>query len=81
MKYLMLIRADGLPAPEELTVMQRELPGWDQDITALRRFEDLPRPARDYVSFIESSIGRPIRYVSVGAHREALIDRQGGGPR
>ena len=64
---------------ESVRPVYRELPGWDQDITAVRKFEDLPGSARDYVSFIESSIGRRIRYVSVGAHREALIDRQGGG--
>jgi hypothetical protein len=32
MKYLMLIRADGRPAPEELAVMQRELLGWDEEM-------------------------------------------------
>jgi hypothetical protein len=30
MKYLHVIWADGMPAPEELAVMQRELPGWDK---------------------------------------------------
>jgi len=50
MKYLMLIRADGLPAPEELTVMQRELPGWDEEmdgrgVRLLGRELDLPETA------------------------------------
>ncbi len=30
MKYLSFIWADGLPAPEDVAVMQRELPGWDK---------------------------------------------------
>jgi hypothetical protein len=32
MKYLSLIWADGLPAPEELAAIQRELPGWAQEM-------------------------------------------------
>ena len=50
MKYLLLIRADGLPAPEELAVMQRELPGWDEEmrgrgVKLLGRELDLPETA------------------------------------
>lgn len=30
MKYLLLIWACGLPTPEQLAVMRRELPGWDE---------------------------------------------------
>ena len=37
--------------------------------------EDLPKEARDYVEFIEKRVGCPIKYVSVGAEREALIIR------
>jgi hypothetical protein len=50
MKYLLLIRADGLPAPEELAVMQRELPGWVEEMNGrgVRLFGrelDLPETA------------------------------------
>jgi adenylosuccinate synthase len=51
------------------------MPGWTEDITGVRKFEDLPKAARDYVQLIETSIGRPARYVSVGAHRSAMIVR------
>ena len=51
------------------------LPGWKCDITKARKWEDLPKEARDYVTFIEEKIGCPIKYVSVGAEREALIIR------
>ena len=51
------------------------LPGWNCDITGCRRWEDLPKEARDYVEFIEARVGAPIKYVSVGAEREALIIR------
>lgn len=51
------------------------LPGWNCDISGVRKYEDLPKAARDYVEFIESRVGCPIKYVSVGAERDALIIR------
>ncbi|MBP1587620.1 MAG: adenylosuccinate synthase [Clostridia bacterium] len=49
------------------------LEGWKSDISGVRRWEDLPKAARDYVTFIEKAIGCPIRYVSVGPERESII--------
>ena len=51
------------------------LPGWNCDISGCRTWEELPKEARDYVLFIEEKVGCPIKYVSVGAEREALIIR------
>ena len=51
------------------------LPGWKCDISGVRRFEDLPGAAQDYVLAIEKEVGCPIRYVSVGAEREQYIER------
>ncbi len=51
------------------------LPGWNCDISGIRRWEDLPQSTRDYVEFIEKKVGCPIKYVSVGPEREALIIR------
>ena len=50
MKYLLFICADGVPAPEELAVMQRECPGWveEMDGRGVRLFGrelDLPETA------------------------------------
>lgn len=50
--------------------------GWKCDISSVRRFEDLPKAAQDYVSFIEKQIGCPITYVSVGAERDSIIIRK-----
>ena len=41
----------------------------------MRRYEDLPKEARDYVETVEKAIGCHISYVSVGAEREAIITR------
>ena len=51
------------------------LPGWGEDISKVRRFEDLPKAAQDYVLYIERVLECPIPYVSVGPDREALIIR------
>ena len=51
------------------------LPGWGCDISGVRRYEDLPEAARNYVEFIEQAIGVRISYVSVGAQRDEIIYR------
>jgi adenylosuccinate synthase len=47
--------------------------GWREDLSDLRRFEDLPREARTYVRFLESQMGVPLETISVGAERARLI--------
>ncbi|MCR4779332.1 MAG: adenylosuccinate synthase [Lachnospiraceae bacterium] len=49
--------------------------GWKCDISGIRKWEDLPQAARDYVEFIEKQIGCRIKYVSVGAERDSIIIR------
>ena len=44
------------------------------DVSACRRREDLPRAALDYIAYLEKAVGCPIRYVSVGAQRDAYIE-------
>lgn len=49
------------------------LPGWMCDISACRSWEELPQAARDYIQALEDAVGVPIRYVSVGADRDAYL--------
>ncbi|WP_026505801.1 adenylosuccinate synthase [Butyrivibrio sp. NC3005] len=51
-------------------------PGWKCDIRGIRKFEDLPQKAKDYVNFIEEQIGYPITMVSNGPAREDIIYRE-----
>ncbi|MFA5844706.1 MAG: adenylosuccinate synthase [Coriobacteriia bacterium] len=53
-----------------------ELPGWRSDITGCRRFEDLPKEARDYIGFIEDLAEVPVSIVAVGPSREQTILRR-----
>ncbi len=50
-------------------------PGWSEDITGARTFEDLPRAAQDYVLAIEKMSGARISAIGVGPGREAIISR------
>ena len=45
------------------------------DISACRRWDELPAAAQRYVARLEQAVGCPIRYVSVGERREAYIER------
>ncbi len=49
--------------------------GWECDISKIRRFEDLPGAARDYIGLIEQAVGCPVKYVSVGPERNSIILR------
>ena len=44
--------------------------GFKSDISKCRKAEDLPKAAIEYIRYIESAVGCPIRYVSVGAGRD-----------
>lgn len=51
------------------------VPGWQQDITGVREFEDLPENAQAYVHQVEKMVGVRVRYVSVGPDRAQTIFR------
>ncbi len=69
---------DEFPFPTDLDRAEpvvEKVPGWECDISGIRRWEDLPQAARNYVCMIEDAIGCPITYVSVGAERDSIIER------
>jgi adenylosuccinate synthase len=50
-----------------------ELPGFDADLENCRTEADLPRQARDYLSYIADFVGVPISLVGVGPGREQVV--------
>ncbi len=50
-------------------------PGWQLPVDECRSFAELPIAAQDYVKRIEALMDCPIRYISVGASRDAVIRR------
>jgi len=53
-----------------------ELPGWHEEITGCRRFEDLPKNAQDYIVFLEDLAEVPVSIIAVGPEREQTIMRR-----
>jgi adenylosuccinate synthase len=51
------------------------LPGWKQDITGARRFDDLPKDAQRFVEFVEERIRARISVVGVGPGRDEVVER------
>jgi adenylosuccinate synthase len=49
------------------------LKGWKKDISDIRRYEDLPIEAKDYLTFISMQCGFEISYISVGPKRSQTI--------
>ena len=50
-------------------------PGWDEDITSAKKFEELPKNAQDYVLALEKLSGTRISAIGVGPDRNATIVR------
>ena len=51
------------------------LPGWKQDITGCREWDDLPENAQRYIEFVEEKIGARISAIGVGPGRDQIIQR------
>ena len=50
-----------------------EMPGWDEDISGIRIFKELPKTTRKYLKKIEKLTEIPINIVSVGPGRDETI--------
>ena len=71
-------QTDEFPFPcllDEAKPVTEYLEGWKCDISGIRRWEDLPKAARDYVEYVERRVGCHIGYVSVGPERDSIILR------
>jgi adenylosuccinate synthase len=49
------------------------LPGWSEDLSDIRNFDDFPQNTKDYLSRIEALAETPIKIISVGPGREDTI--------
>ena len=58
---------------DNLKPIFKELPGWDEDLTNITRFSDLPKNFVKYISFLENALEVPIEIVSVGPDRKQTI--------
>jgi adenylosuccinate synthase len=72
-------RVDEMPMTQtdvhHAVPVYEELPGWFEDISHCRTFEELPANARAYVEYLESIAGARISAIGVGPGREQTIVR------
>ncbi|EHR53720.1 adenylosuccinate synthase [Saccharomonospora marina XMU15] len=72
-------RTDDMPMTQtdvhHAVPIYEELPGWWEDISQCRSFEELPANARAYVERLEELVGARISAIGVGPGREQTIVR------
>ncbi len=67
--------------PSETDVLARAEPvyrsfkGWTEDLSKIRRFQDLPKAAKIYLNFVERYLKVKVTMISVGKDREKTILR------
>src|SRR5260370_41978169 len=73
-------RVDDMPMTQSdiarAEPIYEELPGWWEDISEAREFDDLPAKARDYVLRLEELAGAHVSCIGVGPGREQTIVRR-----
>ena len=52
-----------------------KLPGWKEDLTNIKSYEDLPKNAKNYIEFIENITGISVVIISVGPDINQTIIR------
>ncbi|MGZ6884557.1 MAG: adenylosuccinate synthetase, partial [Nocardioidaceae bacterium] len=72
------VRHDEMPMTQtefhHATPIYEELPGWDEDITGARSFDELPKNAQAYVQALEDMSGAPISAIGIGPGRDQTIE-------
>lgn len=63
----------GVRELEKVSCVYREFPEWNEDITKIKKFTDLPKNCQKYLKFIEDFLGVPVKIVSTGPQRSEYI--------
>ncbi|TMR24693.1 adenylosuccinate synthase [Nonomuraea turkmeniaca] len=71
------VRHDEIPMTQtdfhHATPIYEEFPGWQEDITSAKSFDDLPPNAQAYVRTLEEMSGAPISAIGVGPGRDQTV--------
>ncbi|MCV3753861.1 adenylosuccinate synthase [Ureaplasma zalophigenitalium] len=58
---------------KKIEIVYEEFDGWDEDISKMTTYADLPNNAKRYLAFIEKSVGADISLISIGPDRKHNI--------
>ena len=58
---------------ENITPIYEEIDGWEEDITKVNTYEDLPLNFKNYIKFLEDRLKLKIKIISVGPDRKQTI--------
>ena len=58
---------------ENITPIYEEIDGWQEDITKVNTYEDLPLNFKNYIKFLEDRLKLKIKIISVGPDRKQTI--------
>tara|TARA_R110002033_G_scaffold4415_3_gene21600 strand:- start:1026 stop:1307 length:282 start_codon:yes stop_codon:yes gene_type:complete len=61
--------------PENVEPVYTDFKGWNEDLTAMSKTNQLPKALNDYIVFLEKELEIPITIVSVGPDRIQTIFR------
>ncbi len=68
---------DEVPAQasgyDKIECIYEKLPGWKTATEGITQFEKLPKPAREYLAFIEKAVGAKVGMISTGPDRSHTI--------
>ena len=61
---------------DDIEPVYEELPGWETDLSGIRKKSDFPSEFMNYVGYLEKELQVPINFISVGPDREQIIFMQ-----
>ncbi|MFD2742140.1 MULTISPECIES: adenylosuccinate synthase [Sphingobacterium] len=57
----------------EAEPVYEEIEGWNQDLTGIRKADEIPAALKNYITYLENALEVPIKYLSVGPDRVQTI--------
>lgn len=71
------VQTDRIPyrLTEAIEPLYTALPGWDENISVIKIYDELPQNFKKYMEFIEKTVGMKVNIISVGPDREQTIFR------
>lgn len=61
---------------DSCTPVLEMVPGWQEDISGCRTYEELPENARNYIETLERLLNHKIQMISVGARRDQYLMKE-----